>query len=324
MAEVPTNGPQAPPQALQDFVDCRGRPALFFVSDESLWRRDVIALGDLLAEGDYKFEELDLVIHSGGGSAHAAFQFIQLVRMHSERVNACVPFWAKSAATLLCIGADKIVLGEHAELGPLDVQMYEEKKAGKGEYGSALNPFKTLEQLQQFSVESLSTAMGFIVERYDMSYDEALRHAMAFVEATTGPLISRLDPEKLGAYSRELSVANDYAQRLLRRYSDWDHRLIDETVQQLIYGYPSHEYIIDAQELEDLGFAVEIFTPEEAKPAIKGLLPVVTSGKSILTLLEPKVEPGSVEAELAGITENAIDVAAGGAGPPEPGTEVET
>ena len=45
-----------------------------------------------------------------------------------------MPFWAKSAATLLCLGADKIVLGEHAELGPLDVQIYEEKKAGTGDW----------------------------------------------------------------------------------------------------------------------------------------------------------------------------------------------
>jgi hypothetical protein len=87
------------------------------------------------------------------------------------------------------------VLGEHAELGPLDVQIYEEPKAGKGEFNSALNLFKTLEQLQTTSVEALASAMQFIVDQYGMSYDESLTHAIAFVGATTGPLVGKLDPQ---------------------------------------------------------------------------------------------------------------------------------
>lgn len=275
----------APDPALQGFVDCRGHPALFFFLDDALARPDVVELYDVLSERD--FGEIDLVIHSGGGDIHAAYQTIQLLRMHAKRINACVPFWAKSAATLLCIGADRIVLGEHAELGPLDVQIYEEKKAGKGDYNSALNPFKTLEQLQAFSVEGLYSAMDLIVDRYALSYEDALRHATAFVEVTTGPLIGRLDPEKLGAYSRELSVASDYGERLLKRYSNWTAQKINKTIQQLVYGYPSHDYIIDFVELLELGFDVELFQTEEARSSAKGLLPIARSGKRVVALVEP-------------------------------------
>jgi hypothetical protein len=282
-----SNGAAPPDPALQDFVDCRGHPALFFILNDALARSDVVELYDVLAER--KFDEIDIVIHSGGGDIHAAYQTIQLLRMHAKWINACVPFWAKSAATLLCIGADRIALGEHAELGPLDVQIYEEKKAGKGNYNSALNPFKTLEQLQAFSVEGLYSAMDLIVDRYALSYDEALRHATAFVEVTTGPLIGRLDPEKLGAYSRELSVASDYGERLLKRYSNWNPPHITQTIQQLVYGYPSHDYIIDFVELLELGFDVELFQTEEARSSAKGLLPIARSGKRVVTLVEPSV-----------------------------------
>lgn len=250
----------------------------------------------MLAERE--FDEIDLVIHSGGGDIHAAYQTIQLLRMHAKRIHACVPFWAKSAATLLCIGADKIVLGEHAELGPLDVQIYEETKAGKGDYTSALNPFKTLEQLQTFSVENLSSAMDFIVDRYSLSYDDALRHATAFVQVTTGPLIGRLDPEKLGAYSRELSVASDYGERLLKRYTNWSGLDINRTIQQLVYGYPSHDYIIDFQELEELGFDVELFETEQARSSAKALLPIARTRNRVVTLVEPS--PPITEPDLDG------------------------
>jgi hypothetical protein len=243
-----------------------------------------------------RYEELDVVLHSGGGSAHSAYQIVELLRFHAGRLNACVPFWAKSAATLLCLGADKIVVGDHAELGPLDVQIYEEKQAGKYEVTSALNPFKTLEQLQASSVQALQSAMTFIIDRYEMSYDEALRHAVAFVEATTGPLVGRLDPEKLGQYSRELSVATEYGQRLLRRYSSWGEGEANRLVEHLVYGYPSHEYIIDYQELMDLGFEVELFQSEAERSAVKELLPVADSQRTLVRVVEPSEEAPSEDA----------------------------
>jgi hypothetical protein len=275
-------------QAFQAFADARGRPAVFlFVDCTPISRQHVLELHDQLRGRE--FDELDAVIHSGGGSAHAAYQTMTLLRLHAKKINACVPFFAKSAATLLCIGADKMVLGEHAELGPLDVQIYEEKQAGKGEYHSALDPFKALEQMQSFSVDALSSAMKFIVNDYEMSYDDSLRHAVAFVNVTTGPLVSRLDPEKIGQYSRELSVATEYGTRLLRRCGRWPRKKINEVVDQLVYGYPSHEYVIDYPELVDLGFDVEMF-PEEQRGVVSDLRPSVQDDErpdDIIRLIEP-------------------------------------
>jgi len=283
--------PGSPPPELQRFVDARHRPAAFFFTGDEypLFRSHVISLHD--AVHGHNFEELDLVIHSGGGIAHSAYQVVELLRFHTKQLNACVPFWAKSAATLLCMGADKIVVGEHAELGPLDVQMYEERKAGKGTFTSALNPFKSLEQLVAASVEALAAAMRFIVEEYEMSYDESLPHAVAFVGQTTGPLVSRLDPDKLGQYNRELSVAIEYGRRLLTRYRGLSHSAAGDLVERLVYGYPSHEYIIDYRELETLGFDVSLFPEGDEREAATALLPVADSGQRIVEVMEPTAAP---------------------------------
>lgn len=293
VAEIADQG--TVPSELQDFADARGRPAAFLFHSDNLMRWHVGQLDDAL--DGRAFEELDLVIHSGGGLAHSAYQIVELLRLHTDRLNACVPFWAKSAATLLSIGADKIVLGERAELGPLDVQMYEEKQAGRGERTSALNPFKTLEQLQNFSIDALSSAMGFMVDVYGMSYDDSLRHAVAFVEATTGPLVGRLDPEKLGEYNRELSVAVEYGTRLLTRYSDRESPDARRLAEHLVFGYPSHEYIIDHRELQDLGLNVELFGEAE-RPAAKCLFNVIPElSEPIICLVEPKPAPAEAGAQ---------------------------
>jgi hypothetical protein len=273
-----------PAAELQAFVNARGRPAVFLFLSESIDLVHVVRLRQLLGVGT--FDEIDLVINSGGGSIHAAYQMLELLRLHANKLNACVPFLAKSAATLLCIGSDEIILDELAQLGPLDTQIYEERKGGKGEFTSALNPFKTLEQLQKFSLETLDIAVKMIAMRSGMDLDECIKHAIDFVRVTTGPLFNQLIPEKLGEYSRALSVGTEYGQRLLRRFKQWDEKKRDEVLERLVHGYPSHDYIIDFQELQEIGFQVKLFTESE-RPAVQDLFVQISEAESLVALVEP-------------------------------------
>lgn len=197
---------------LRDFATLRGRPAIFVVLHDSVQPAHLLLLRKEI--GDRQFEELDFVIHSGGGDINTAYQMVQLIRQHTKRMNACVPLYAKSAATLWCLAANQIIMDESAELGPLDAQILEERRGGKTEYVSALNPFNTLERLRTFSLETLDTATMMIVRRSGLDLNESLQHAIRFVEATTGPLFSKLDPEKLGRYSRALAVGMAYGARV--------------------------------------------------------------------------------------------------------------
>lgn len=58
---------QNPPPELNDFVNIRGRPAMFLFLTESMNLGHVFQMREAL--GSRKFEEMDLVIHSGGGAA---------------------------------------------------------------------------------------------------------------------------------------------------------------------------------------------------------------------------------------------------------------
>ena len=68
--------------------------------------------------------QLDLLLHSPGGSPQAAEQTIEYLRTRFDHIRAIVPLQAKSAATMMALGCDEIVLGAHSELGPIDPQIF--------------------------------------------------------------------------------------------------------------------------------------------------------------------------------------------------------
>jgi hypothetical protein len=67
--------------------------------------------------------ELDLVLHSPGGSPQAAERVLEYLRTRFDYIRAIVPLQAKSAATMIALGCDEIVVGAHSELGPIDPQI---------------------------------------------------------------------------------------------------------------------------------------------------------------------------------------------------------
>lgn len=67
--------------------------------------------------------ELDLVIHSPGGSPEAAEAFVSYLRSKFTHVRVVVPHLAMSAATMIACSANSIVMGKHSFLGPIDPQI---------------------------------------------------------------------------------------------------------------------------------------------------------------------------------------------------------
>ncbi len=92
------------------------------LSKTALSSEDIPVLGNvLLALGDVK--TLNLIIHSPGGDGMVVEKFVSLCRGQCQRFRVLVPNEAKSAATLIALGADEIVMGPQSELGPIDAQV---------------------------------------------------------------------------------------------------------------------------------------------------------------------------------------------------------
>src|ERR1700681_988310 len=65
-------------------------------------------------------EKLDVFLVSNGGSGVVPWRLVSLFREFAKSFNVLIPYRAYSAATLVALGADEIVMHPFAELGPID------------------------------------------------------------------------------------------------------------------------------------------------------------------------------------------------------------
>lgn len=77
-----------------------------------------------------KRRELDLILHSPGGSPEAADAIVGYLRSRFDHIRVIVPTFAKSAATMIACSADEIMLGKHSFLGPTDPQISVQTELG--------------------------------------------------------------------------------------------------------------------------------------------------------------------------------------------------
>jgi hypothetical protein len=88
----------------------------------SIDAEDIPALADaLMSVGDV--DVLNLVVNSPGGNGMTAEKIIELCRSYCTTFRVIIPNSAKSAATIIALGADEIVMGHCSEIGPIDAQV---------------------------------------------------------------------------------------------------------------------------------------------------------------------------------------------------------
>lgn len=83
--------------------------------------QDIHALMEVTS--DLHGPDLDVILHSPGGSPEAAEAIVRYLRSRFRNIRVIVPNFAKSAATMIACSANKIVMGKHSFLGPTDPQI---------------------------------------------------------------------------------------------------------------------------------------------------------------------------------------------------------
>ena len=205
------------------------------------------------ANGLKKSNKLSVLLHSPGGNIDDAYRIILALREHAEKLDVLVPDWAKSAATFFCLAADNILMGRYGELGPLDPQRLDRR--GSVVRSSALESFKALEQLLQYSLDSLDGMVLHLLDSAPLDIPYAIEHAQPLFSAIVSPLYSKVDLHELGEAGRDLSISEEYAVRALKRWgqpqsTDDERRRI---ARRLVWDYPTHAFVIDLREAREIG-----------------------------------------------------------------------
>ena len=90
-------------------------PNLVSITDE-----DIQAFMEAIS--GLKNDKLDLILHTGGGSAEATDAIVSYLRQKFKHIRIIIPQAAMSAGTMLACAADVIVMGKQSSIGPIDPQ----------------------------------------------------------------------------------------------------------------------------------------------------------------------------------------------------------
>lgn len=290
-------------EALKALTEIRKRPILLLDLEEV---EPLATIKTQVALKGKNFTELDVVLHTPGGHIESAFNITKLLRKHSKKVNIIVPYMAKSAGTLICLGADKIILNAISELGPLDTQIRETRDGDGETYKSALNGFKALEQVRIHALENLDIATKLIFSKSGLKINEAIKLAIEFSGKTSSCLYNQLNPIMIGEYARALEVGQRYGIIILSRYMGWSQEKAFNVINKLVYDYPSHGFSIDIEELKELGLTAEEVPDSEQELVDTIRLELIKKsfgkGGSNVKLIEPvtpKEKPNTNETKRA-------------------------
>lgn len=204
-----------------------------------------------------------LILVTSGGEPDAAYRVARCLQTKYERFALYAPGYCKSAGTLVAAGAHDLVMSDHGEFGPLDVQM--SKKDDLLERQSGLTVTDTLTTLQDNAFVAFENFFLEITAHggKNISLDMAMRTATNMTVGLFGPLYGKIDPLRVGEANRAMRIALNYGTQLL----DTGRNITRENLQFVIYGYPSHGFVIDRSEALGLFERVREPTREEANLA---------------------------------------------------------
>ncbi|MFH0991238.1 MAG: ATP-dependent Clp protease proteolytic subunit [bacterium] len=191
-------------QLIKKIEDKFGTKILLYVAklNYPIDYNDIHMVGSML-ESVGETKNIDLIIQSGGGAGTVAEKIVEMIRAYCKKqFRVIVPNVAKSAATMLALGADEIIMGVTSELGPIDAQI----------------------QIIQGGVQQWISAQSFVHARNRL--EELTSQAITEGKPYQAYLVqlSALDSGFIDHCDKSMAFAKDCAKKFLCKYMLKDHK----------------------------------------------------------------------------------------------------
>jgi hypothetical protein len=213
-----------------------GEPVITYWNSTSgsICSNDVLGLfGVLQSLG--RVDRLSLFIKSDGGFGQASLRMVNLLRQHTGRLTALVPLECASAATMLALGADRILMGPLAYLSAVDTALTHD-----------LSPLDRDNDRVRVSQDELHRVV-------------ALWQRQARDGETSNPyeaLFSHVHPLVIGAVDRASALSTRLCVEILSHHMS-DMARAEAIAATLNAAYPSHNYPITLREAVRIGLHAE-------------------------------------------------------------------
>ncbi|MFH0854544.1 MAG: hypothetical protein V1891_03570 [bacterium] len=207
-----------------------------------------------------KQKNIDLFLYSSGGDTMVPWRLVSMIREYCDKFSVLIPYKAHSAATMISLGADEIVMSDLSELSPIDPST-----------ANVFNPIdpKNPQNRIPISVEDVMAFFDLAKNKFGIKSDEDLTKIFnKFVEANP-----QIHPLALGNVNRTHNLIRILARRLLKSHKepmrDEDvSRVVDNLTEKLY----SHQYFIGRKEAkEELGIKNVVFADDSLANAMSEL-----------------------------------------------------
>ena len=182
-------------------------------------------------------KRIDLLLISNGGDPITALRMMELLRERFSQVSVLLPYVAYSAATILSLGADEIVMHQYSNLGPVDPQMTVSHHDANG---------KT--EKIEFGAEDIINFIEFI--RKDVGLSDQ-QHLMTAVQ----PLINKVGAIPIGNTKRSQRLSLALSEKMLGSHID-DPGKVSTIAKALNSSYYHHGYAVGRREAKEIGLPV--------------------------------------------------------------------
>lgn len=193
-------------------------------------------------------KEIDFLIISNGGDPITAMRIVGLLRERFDTVSVLLPYVAYSAATILSLGADEIIMHPYSNLGPVDPQIAISHKNADGR----------TENLQ-FGSEDIVNFIEFIKKDVGISDQQ---HLISSVK----PLIEQVGSLSIGNAKRGQRLSLSLSERMLSSHIE-DPSKVSTIARALNSSYYHHGYAVGRKEAKEIGLPIT-----EPDSQLEGLL----------------------------------------------------
>jgi len=192
---------------------------------------------DHLMDIKEKIPRLDLFLYSAGGEASVPWRLVSLFREFADEFNVLIPYRAYSAATMIALGADSIVMGRKAELGPIDPTV-----------GNEFNPRDPTNKrrILGISVEDVTSYINLVKDKVGLVHQPEISQAF-------DSLAKKVHPLALGYVNRHYSFIRMVAAKLLSSHKKPpSESAVEEIVRNLVERIYFHGHGIGRKEARQL------------------------------------------------------------------------
>lgn len=201
-------------------------------------------------------QRISLLLYTDGGDTLAAWSLVNLIRSFCQELELIIPSNCFSSGTLICLGANNIVMTKQATLGPIDPSV-----------NGPLNPDIP-------GIPNHNAKMPVSVE-YVNAYIEMAKRDFGITDQRNMTeillkLSEKIHPLTLGQVYKSKSQIQMLARKLME-WQELDREKKDKIINFLCSESGSHDYSIRRKEaVEKLGLPIETPT-DELYEIIKGI-----------------------------------------------------